>query len=261
MNFPVQKLTRTFVLRDRNILLLTFQQMQVGNVSLISHIWVLPIFMSVKRPFPPFKPRSRNLNEIRKSEILRSLRTFPPSQRGRRRRVIESNFTSCWLPSRFKTSLVFQSSRRCYEDDLKFPSWFVFRYLDGAFCLWNCLNSYMHFCAPTSILRWFLGGTWMAHSNSKFPLSPMCVDTSQKKHIKAWCVFKSSIVHTNKMPSYIHLRHLHEGGWMIAMVFLHQRAATSHQNKCRFSAAHFVGNTVIFHQTSVRKGNVCKWNI
>lgn len=40
----------------------------------------------------------------------------------------------------------------------------------------------------------------MVHSSSKFPLSPMCVDTSQKKNIKAWCVFKPSILHTSKMP-------------------------------------------------------------
>lgn len=49
------------------------------------------------------------------SEILRNPGTVAPSQRGRRRRVIESNFTSCWLPSRFKTSLY--SSR--HEDVTK----------------------------------------------------------------------------------------------------------------------------------------------
>lgn len=63
-------------------------------------------------------PLSNHVPEISmksSSEILRNLGTFAPSQRGRRRRVIESNFTSCWLPSRFKTSLY--SSR--HEDVTK----------------------------------------------------------------------------------------------------------------------------------------------
>ena len=58
------------------MLFLTFQQMQVDFVSLISHIWVLPIFfISVRRPFPPFSTTkisgSRNLNDILGPEILR----------------------------------------------------------------------------------------------------------------------------------------------------------------------------------------------
>ena len=90
----------------------------------------------------------------------------------------------------------------------------------------------------------------------------MCVDTSQKKNIKAWCVFKPSILHTSKMPYKPHTsatsprRWLNDGNGF----FLHQRAAMSHQSKYRFSAAHFIGNAVIFNQTSARKRSICKWN-
>lgn len=152
--------------------------------------------MSVSRPFPPFKPRSRNLNEIlvRNPQKSWNCRTFTKGSKAPGDRI---EFHLLLASITLQDLAVFQSSRRCYENDLKFQVDFFF---DGAFCLWNCLNSYMHFCAPTSILRWFLGGTWMVHSSSKFPLSPMCVDTSQKKNIKAWCVFKPSILHTSKMP-------------------------------------------------------------